>query len=488
MSQSRRQAIIDIGSNSIRLVVFGGPPRAPALLFNEKLMAGLGRGVVAGGQLDPENVAAALNGLARFAALLKLIRPDRVRVVATAAVREASDGDRFLAKVRKLGLKPELLSGDEEAVASGYGVISAMPQARGLVADMGGGSLELVRVGDGEVHERISLPLGAMRVASIRAGGTGRLRKTLRAALEPLDWVRDCAGLPLYLVGGSWRTLARVHMHLHDWPLPVLGNYAISSEDARELKTQVRAMGTARLLTIPGVGNSRVLQLDDAAALLAALASEIAHSQAVVSAFGLREGLLYQDLPARERTRDPLIEGVEHIVGGQTQVPGYAQALLQWSDGAFPEEAQDERRLRHAACLIAGTGWASNPDFRVIEGEDMALHGNWIGVDAADRAVMAMALHVGLGGDPDAPPEMLLRLASGERLARARAWGLAVRLAQRLGGGSPQALQRLPLRREGADALVLTIPPGLAALADPRVERRLARLALALGLTGTIES
>lgn len=487
MNQPRR-AIIDIGSNSIRLVVFGGPPRAPALLFNEKLMAGLGRGVVAGGRLDPANVAMALTGLARFAALIALMQPIDVRVVATAAVREAADGAAFMAAVRDLGLEPELLSGDAEAIAAGYGVICAMPAAEGLVADMGGGSLELVRVGAGIVHERVSLPLGAMRVAAIRAGGTGRLRKALRAALEPLEWVRRCAGQPLYLVGGSWRTLARVHMHLQSWPLPVLGNYSIPTDEARALKPQVRELGTAKMLEIPGVGPSRVLQLDDAAALLAALASEVAPGTVIVSAFGLREGLLYQDLPEAERARDPLIEGVQHIVGGQTQVPGYAEALLTWSDGAFPGEATAERRLRHAACLIAGTGWASNPDFRVIDAEDMALHGSWIGLDAADRAVMAMALHVGLGGDPLAPPAMLARLASPERLDRARAWGFALRLAQRLGGGSPAALARLPLRRDGRDGLVLAIPPGFAALADERVERRLARLALALGCTGTIES
>jgi exopolyphosphatase/guanosine-5'-triphosphate,3'-diphosphate pyrophosphatase len=363
-----------------------------------------------------------------------------------------------------------------------------MPQAEGLVADMGGGSLELVRIGQGTVHERVSLPLGAMRVASIRAGGTGRLRKALRGALEPLEWARQCAGQPLYLVGGSWRTLARVHMHLTGWPLPVLGNYVIPAEEARTLKLQVRELGTARMLEIGGVSQSRVLQLDDAAALLAALAGEIAPGSVVVSTFGLREGLLYQDLAEAERARDPLIEGVQHIVGGQTQVPGYAEALLGWSDGAFPDEPEAERRLRHAACLIAGTGWASNPDFRVIEAEEMALHGSWIGLDAADRAVMAMALHVGLGGDPLAPPAILTRLAPPARLDRARAWGFALRLAQRLGGGSPRALARLPLRREADGGLVLAIPPQFAALADARVERRLARLALALGTTGTIES
>ena len=235
MKTPPRRAIVDIGSNSIRLVVYGGSQRAPSVLFNEKLLAGLGRGVVTNGRLDPDSVAGALAGLARFAALLRLMKPVTVRVVATAAVREASDGAQFLAAVRQLGLPAELLSGDDEAEAAGLGVIAAHPQARGLVADMGGGSLELVRVADGAVHQRVSLMLGAMRVAAIRAGGRGQLRKAMRKALAPHDWLAAVAGQPLYLVGGAWRALARVHMHLNQFPLPVLADYSFSAEDARQL-------------------------------------------------------------------------------------------------------------------------------------------------------------------------------------------------------------------------------------------------------------
>ena len=481
MTDYLRRAIVDIGSNSIRLVVFGGPPRAPSVLFNEKLMAGLGRGVVALGRLDPDSVTSALAGLARFAALLQLMKPIDLRVVATAAVREASDGKAFLSAVRKLGLPAELLDGDAEAEAAGLGVIAAHPQARGLVADMGGGSLELVRVADGVVHQCVSLPFGAMRVAAVRAGGRGQLRKTLRKAVEPHDWLRDVAGQPLYLVGGAWRALARVHMQRAGFPLRLLGDYSFSAEDARALKPVVRAMGSAELAAIPGVKSARALQLDDAAALLAAVVFEVAPSQVIISAQGLREGLLYEALDPATRALDPLIEGVSHALAGQQQAEGQAEALLSWMDPVFVGDPPEERRLRHAACLIAGTSWASNPDFRAVAGEDLALHGNWIGVNAADRAVMAMALHVGLGGDPAAPPGLLPKLASAERLARAEAWGYALRLAQRLGGSAPGVLARLVLSVAGDGALELHAPSAERAAIDGGVERRLGRLAAALG-------
>ncbi|MBS0481784.1 MAG: Ppx/GppA family phosphatase [Proteobacteria bacterium] len=488
MNAPARAAIVDIGSNSVRLVVFGGPPRAPATLFNEKLMAGLGRGVTGGGRLAPDAVAMALGGLARFAALLRLMQPASVQVVATAAVRDAANGEEFLEAVRALGLPAEMLSGDGEAVAAGYGVIAAIPDARGLVADMGGGSLELVRVEAGQVHQRVSLPFGVIPVNAIRAQGRGLLRKALRKALKDLDWLAEVADQPLYLVGGGWRTLARVHMQRTGWPLSVIGQYGFAPDDARWLKTDVREAGPARLAAIPGVSAARAAQLADGSALLAALAGQVQPSRIIISPFGLREGLLYQQLDANTRQADPLVEGVAHAVSGQIPDPTYPDALLRWSDGAFPAEPDALRRLRHAACLIAGTGWAASPDFRVVEGEDMALHGNWIGVDAPGRAMIAMALHVGLGGDPDAPPPILLQLAGRDELARARSWGLALRLAQRLGGGAPQALAEVPLNLTADGALVLTVKRGDAALIDANCERRLNRLALALDRQARIES
>lgn len=488
MNQTGRRAIVDIGSNSIRLVVFGGSLRAPVPLFNEKVMAGLGRGVVASGSLAEADMATALSGLARFAALIRLMEPSDLRVVATAAVRDAANGEEFLEQVRSLGLPVEVLSGDEEALVAALGVVSTHPQADGLVADLGGGSLELARVKDGLVSDRLSLPLGIMRVAAIRAGGTGKLRRLMRSQLAEHGWIKDMAEARLYLVGGAWRVLARVHMHVTRWPLTLIDNYSFPASDARLLKASVREFDPVQLLAIRGVKQARVAQIDDAAALLAALVALIGPSDVVLSSSGLREGLLFQQLSADLRGGDPLIEGLRHAIGAQLQGPGQDEALLAWSDGAFPDELPADRRLRHAVCLIAGTGWASSPEFRALAGEDMALHGAWSGVDHAERAVMAMALHVALGGAPDAAPEILFRLASLERLTRAKSWGHALRLAHRLTGGSAKSLPQMALRLEGAEALILCVPRSSAGLIDSGVERSLARLGLSLGLAPRIEA
>jgi exopolyphosphatase / guanosine-5'-triphosphate,3'-diphosphate pyrophosphatase len=482
----KRRAIIDIGSNSVRLVVFGGHPRAPVALYNEKLAAGLGKTVIASGVLDTAAADAAIAVLARFKALIDAMHIDSLRVVATAAVRDASNGGAFLNRVRATGLPVELLTGDEEAVASGYGVISAIADADGIAADLGGGSLELVRISGGQVHDRISLPLGILRIPEIRGRGVGRLARYVQQLADEYPWLREAKDLPLYLVGGSWRSLARVHIELTGFPLPVIANHIIPPGDARMLVDKLAEMDRATLKQIRGLPQGRIVFLSDAAALLAALSAALDPSQLVVCASGLREGLLFQSLSAEERAQDPLIAGAQFAADQQRRFPGYGEALANWLDGLFEQEAGDIARLRHAACLLADLGWASNPDFRAIAAEELALHGNWVGVNAQDRGVIASALYASFGGNPNNEPALLAALAPPEMLAKARTWGLAIRLAHRLSGGAARILSQCPITIKG-DAMILSIDPALAALDNGSVRRRLDRLASALMLRPQIQ-
>ncbi|NCU12433.1 MAG: hypothetical protein GXC70_09830 [Sphingomonadaceae bacterium] len=290
MKQPQRRAIVDIGSNSIRLVVFGGTRRNSKVLYDDKLMAGLGRGVVARGRLDRRSMAEALQALSRFAALIRLIEPDSLQVVATAAVRDAANGPAFLDKVRALGLPVRLLSGEDEARASAWGVIASHPLASGLVADLGGGSLELARIEQDRVHECVSFRLGIMPVGAIRAEGRGNLRRTLRGLLEPHSWTRLGHDRQLLLVGGAWRALDKVRVH----SLGGTRGEPFPASHARQLKAMVRELGPRRLAAMPGVSSARAAQLGDASALLWALVAETAPAQVLVSGAGLREGLLFK--------------------------------------------------------------------------------------------------------------------------------------------------------------------------------------------------
>jgi exopolyphosphatase/guanosine-5'-triphosphate,3'-diphosphate pyrophosphatase len=468
-----RTAIIDIGSNSIRLVVYQGPARLPAVLFNEKVLAGLGRGLAATGAIAPEGMALAQTTLARFARLAREMEA-RVRTVATAAVRDAKNGPELIAHAEAAGLSVELLSGEQEALAAGYGVLSAFPDADGIVGDLGGGSLELVRVRNGELGERVSFPLGVLRLAALRASGAGVLEKQVARAIGKAGWAGKGKGLPLYLVGGSWRALARLDMGLSAYPLPIVHGYCMNGETVARLARTIHGSTRSALRATPGLSAGRVPTLGDAATILTLLLRELGCTSTITSAYGLREGLLFQDLDAGTRAQDPLTVATRDEGRRAGRFPEHGDLLDRWLAPLFDRDQPAAARIRNAACQLADVGWRANPDFRAELGFEVALHGNWVGVDAAGRAQMAQALHASLGGS--GTPEPLTRLASKDKLDRATAWGLAIRLGQRLSGGLAGPLTRSRLTAD-AGTVTLHLAPEDRALYGETVERRHTALA-----------
>lgn len=474
--------VIDIGSNSIRLVVYRDDARVPAMIFNEKVMAGLGAGVAADGRLHPQAVEVALTALARFAAVARAMRVERLRAVATAAVRQASNGARFIAEVRqRAGLSVEIIDGETEARASALGVVAAIPDADGVVGDLGGGSVELVRVRGGQAHQRVSLPIGSLKLAALQRRGRAGLRRTIAQALDQVDWLGRESGRPFYMVGGSWRALAQLHMAITRHPLPVVHGYAMPAEAPERLIRTLARMDERTLRAVPGLSQPRIPALPGAAALLAAIVERLGASCAIASAWGLREGLLYMDMPPHRQREDPLLAQAAEEGRSLARFPETGPALARWSDPLFHADPPAWRRVRRAASLLSDVGWNANPDFRAERALDIALHGPWVGITHGERAMLGMALFACFGGDEAAVEQARWRrLAAPEALARARAWGLALRLGQRLGGGAAQVLAAS--RLELVDGrLTLSLPPGQEALAGASVHRRLRALAAALG-------
>lgn len=474
-----RTAIIDIGSNSIRLVVYQGPARLPAILFNEKVMAGLGRSIGADGRIDKKAIDVAMSALTRFATLAREMEVARLRVVATAAVRDAANGRDFISRARKLGLEIDILSGDQEAVAAGEGVISAIPDADGIVGDLGGGSLELVRVKGGSVHDRVSFPLGVLRLGKLREKGGRAFSRKVEGFLDEAGWTGRGAGLPLYLVGGSWRALARLDMALHDYPLPIIHQYEIPPDSVVRLTRTLSHIGKGTLRSIPNLSPGRIPMLGDAAAILGVLVKHLWSSTTIVSAFGLREGLLYGALDAEERAEDPLIVATRDEGKRLGRFAEHGDLLDQWIAPLFDGEPAEIARLRHAACLLADVGWHANPEFRAERGLEIALHGNWVAIDAVGRAIVAQALFTSLGGGMTSPAPLEL-LAPADELERAKRWGLAMRLGQRLSGGVAAPLQRSRLEAD-AKRVTLFLESGDVGLYGETVERRHRALANACG-------
>lgn len=470
-----RQAIIDIGSNSIRLVVYGGPPRIPATLFNEKVMAGLGRSLDETGAISQPAIEAALRALARFKRLADVMQVEQLRTVATAAVRDASNGPVLLAGAAELGLEVELLTGEQEAEAAALGVLSAIPDANGIVGDLGGGSLELTRVAGGAVLDRASFPLGVLRIGGMKGKG---LDDHVADQLDRAPWLGRAKGLPLYLVGGSWRALARVDMALSGYPLPIVHQYVMAPSAAPRLARTVAASTRDQLRLVPSLSGSRLATLGEASALLAILVRELATSSLVVSAYGLREGLLFGSLTPEVRAQDPLIAAAREEAEVQGRFPEHGALLDRWIAPLFPSNS--DARLRLAACLLSDAGWRANPEFRAELAFETGAHGNWVGVDARGRALLGQALYTAFGGGSTVMPE-LTALASEAELRRALRWGLAIRLGQRLSGGAADPLKRSALIVDKGALRLDTTGEDRALLGDA-VEKRFRQLAVEIGL------
>lgn len=480
-----RSAVIDIGSNSVRLVVYEGPPRAPATIFNEKIPAGLGRGLASDGLIAPDDAQRGLRALRRYALLARQMGVKDLQCVATAAVRDASNGPEFMQRAADAGLDLRLLSGQEEAEASAYGVIAAIPDACGIAVDLGGGSLELAEINNGRVGRRASFPLGVLRLPQMRDKGPPHFERAVRRMLRAEGWPGDLKGAHLYLVGGSWRALSRLDLELTKKPLAVLDQHHLHRSALGRLLRAAKRMSVEELQAIPGMASNRAASIGDAAALLSALVHIIDTQDMTVSSSGLREGLLYLALDERTRAQDPLIEAAQFEGRRLSRFSMHGRTLANWIAPLFPDDDPADARIRLAACLLSDVAWSANPDFRSERGAEIGLHGNWRGIDSRGRVMLARALHAGFGG-ADAEFPAMGDLVTNDELTQAKRWGLAIRLGQRLSGGLEQPLLASALRLADGQ-IVLELSHGWHDLAGEAVDRRLKTVAQAFGVKWKVQ-
>ncbi|MGH7022667.1 MAG: Ppx/GppA family phosphatase [Caulobacteraceae bacterium] len=472
-------AVIDVGSNSVRLVMYRLDGRAIWTVFNEKVLAGLGRDISTTRRLSREGMATAMVALARFQALIEASRPPLVYAAATAAVRDAKDGSQFCRRVEaETGLALRVLSGPEEARFAALGVIAGSPGAEGLVGDLGGASLELTRIDGGEPGAGASLPLGPFSF-----GGpfeVGAVREAVGRELKAVR--RDFAARSFNAVGGAWRNLALLHMRLSDYPLGIIHQYELGRADALEAARFVERQSRGSLERIEGISRRRVEALPHAAAVLEGLVENLGVQRVVLSAFGLREGLLYDAMSRQTRALDPLVAGCAAL-GGRPQAAEILGAALEaWLENPFadlePLFGARDHVLLSAACRLADFGAQLHPDHRADLVFEQVLRAPIAAIDHGERVFLACAAfgrHTGSAVMPG--PRIVARLLSPERYQRARALGAAIRLGCDLSGRGPALLARARLALK-PETVVLEADPGWEAilLGEP-IAKRAATLA-----------
>lgn len=483
-------AVVDIGSNSVRMVVYGNRGRAPAPIFNEKLLCGLGRELDATGRLAEDGVERALDALPRFAAILDAMGVEQIDYLATAAVREAENGDDFVRRAEDLCHHPiRVLSGIEEARLSGLGVLSGTPEAEGMMADLGGGSAELVELAGGTTGRQATLPLGPLRLDEKVVREPARAKKEIERHLDSIEWLRPLNGQQFFAVGGAWRTFARLHMVHYDSPLHIIHHYTIPRARALDFAEFIGKLSPSTLRKVHGVSKRRVDTLPYAATLLAHLIKRMEPDELVFSAYGLREGALFDRLDDQAKAEDPLIAGCRAI--GDTyrtaDVAVDGDALNDWLAPVFDGESDEEARLRHAACLLSNIAYAEHPDYRGEHALMRSMRLPLVGLGHEGRAYLGVAVSARHSriDEEMAAYSTVTSLLTPKTIARASAIGLGIRVAYTLSGGMRDLLDRFALSRtEGS--LILSMRGDESHLMGEAVERRLSSFASALDLKAEI--
>ena len=488
---ARDIAAIDIGSNSVRLVLYRLEGRAIWTVFNEKVLAGLGRDLPTTGRLSPDGVIMAMTALRRFAAVLEGVRPDTTLIAATAAVREAKDGPGFCQRVAaETGLQIRVLSGEEEAKYAAMGVLAGAPDARGVSADMGGASLELTRLNGDGVEHGLTLPLGPFALAEGKGFDPDRIRSRVNERLKPVApaFQSDV----LYAVGGAWRTLAQVHMGLKAYPLRVVHQYVMPADEALETARLVARQSKGGLEKLPGVSRKRAETLPYAGLVLEGLIESLGLKRIEMSAWGVREGLVFETLDDATRAADPLLAGCEALGGRQgiaTALPGALNGWITDIVAALPLAFGKDRDtvLTAAACGLADLGARLHPDHRLELVFDQVLRAPVPGQTHPERAFLATAMNARYGGPAATPePDTIARLLDEKAALRARAVGLAIRLACDLSGRSPQLLANANATVKGGE-LRLTAAEGYAdVLLGEQTRKRAKALAETMGVSLSI--
>jgi len=478
-------AIVDIGSNSVRLVVYEGLSRSPTPLFNEKILCGLGAHIATTGRLDEKGVVRALAALKRFRILAQQAGADEIYTLATAAAREAENGPAFVkAAQQALGSSIHVLTGAEEALYAAYGVVCGFINPIGVSADMGGGSVEFTAVNKQPKGEGLTLPLGGLRLKDESGNSIDAARKLVKQALKDNPVLQKAKGKTFYAVGGTWRAIGRLHMARCNYPLHVMHNYEISQEEAKKLCKRLTTTKSSSVRGINAVSSNRRNLLPYGAVLLQEIIKIMKPDKIVFSAVGVREGYLYSLLPEKTQKADPLITAAEEMAVLRARSPVHARELIQWSKQAFKmfgmKETEEESRYRKAACLLADITWRSHPDYRGDQALNLISNASFVGVDHPGRAYLALSSyyrHEGLVNDDARPP---IGMVADKRIAeRAKLLGALFRVGYLFSAAMPGILPKIGFEKDD-EVFKITIPTDLADMEGERLDRRISGLSSVL--------
>ncbi|MCJ7994755.1 exopolyphosphatase [Rhizobium cremeum] len=482
-------SVVDIGSNSIRLVVYEGLSRAPTVLFNEKVLCGLGKGLASSGRMDDEGVTRALAALRRFGALSRQARATAMYVLATAAAREAVNGPEFIRRAEEiLDHKVIVLTGEEEARYSALGIVSGFHDPDGIAGDLGGGSLELIDVKGRELGKGITLPLGGLRLSETVGGSISKARALARKQIKGAKLLEKGAGRTFYAVGGTWRNIAKLHMELRDYPLHMMQGYELPYGEIVSFLEDVISGANSRDPAWASISKSRRSLLPFGAIAMREVLDVMKPARVSFSAQGVREGYLYSLLSEEDQAQDPLLAAADELAILRARSPEHARELAEWTGRMMPYfdvvEIEEDVRYRRAACLLADISWRAHPDYRGLQALNIIAHSSFVGITHPGRAFIALTNYYrfeGLYDDGRTGP--LATIATDRLLERAKLLGGMLRVVYLFSASMPGIVHNLTFRRSERPDLDLefVVPSAYRDFAGERLDGRLQQLSRLTG-------
>ncbi|WP_162651725.1 exopolyphosphatase [Lentilitoribacter sp. Alg239-R112] len=480
----RPVAVVDIGSNSVRLVIYEGLLRSPNILFNEKALCGLGKGVATTGQMDPEGVERAIKTLYRFRRLCDQVGAEDVHVLATAAARDATNGPAFIKDAEAaLKCKLKVLTGEEEAKFASFGVISGVYNPDGIVGDLGGGSLELVDINKKD-QKGITLPLGGLRLQDESGGDLDKARKIAKSHISKVDLLSAGKGRQFYAVGGTWRAIAKLHMEATDYPMHMMQGYEIGYSEMMDFLDDVLALDEFEKDTLRAVSKNRRNLMPFGALTMQEVLKRMKPERIAFSAQGVREGYLYSLLDKKNADLDPLLEVSREFSILRARSPIHAQELVDFTESAFPvfgiKENKENSRYRAAACYLADISWRAHPDYRGLQALNIISNGSFASVSHPGRVYIALTNYYRYEGlSDDGVSRSLIDVATPDFVFRAKLLGAILRVlylfSASVQGAIPKLMFKLADKKSDAD-IYLCVPKSMSDFLGERLANRIAQL------------
>ena len=468
--------------------MFDGRAELPVSIFNESVVCALGKGLGETGLLNPNGIKLAMRALKRFIKLVRELQIQNFVMLATAAVRDAVDGERFVERVKnKFGYSVQILSGAQEAELSAMGVISSFPKAYGLFADLGGGSLDIITRKDSSFCHNATFPLGHIRVAEDSQYDYKKAIKIIEKQLKKCQWLLKLKGGTLHAIGGSWRAIALLYIEQTKYPLHVLDNFTMNNSDASAFTKLLGQSSLKSFEKMERIEGSREQTMQYAAIVLNQLIKVTRPKEIIFSGYGLREGQFFKMLENSSNEIDPLINACNGFAlrSGRFSINGVE--IASWMFPIFAKETDNYHRLCKAAALLSDIGWTEHPDYRAIHSFTRVLRFPIPGITHKQRVMLAIAILIRYKGNLSQYEVKTVKgLISQKDQNRSQIMGLALRFAHLISGGVPGILPKTKLRID--DKLIqLIVENDSKSLISLSVKKLFLNLSNELKLEGRIE-